>query len=210
MKPVGATFRSVHFAQARKRQRRGNQLFLSLIAAAMGSVFFSSSLNAQPATASAHQVEAAYIYNFGKFVKWPANAAANQNNSFTICVLGDDPFDTILQSTLAGQSLNGRPVNVRSISKAQDASGCHILFINAALESHLRAILAALDQSAVLTVSDIPDFSKRGGMIEFVPQGDRIRFAINRGSAEDNGLILASDLLKVATTVIGTGRNGGQ
>jgi hypothetical protein len=47
-------------------------------------------------------------------------------------------------------------------------------------------------------------------MIEFVPQGDRIRFAINRGSAEDNGLILASDLLKVATTVIGTGRNGGQ
>jgi hypothetical protein len=168
------------------------------------------SLPAQSTKPSPYQVEAAYIYNFGKFVKWPANAAANQSSSFTICVLGDDPFDSILQSTLAGESLGGKPVSVRRIPKPQNASGCHILFINAVEESNLRTILAALDQSAVLTVSDMPDFSRRGGMIQFVPQGDRIRFAINRGSAEGNGLILASDLLKVATSVIGTGRNGGQ
>jgi hypothetical protein len=173
-------------------------------------LFGFTSLEAQSAKPSAYQVEAAYIYNFGKFVKWPANAAANQGSSFTICVLGDDPFDSILQSTIAGQSLGGRPVNIRRIPKPQNASGCHILFINASEENHLPAILSAIDEAAVLTVSDMPDFSKRGGMIQFVLQDGRVRFAINRGSAEGNGLVLGSDLLKVATSVIGTGRTGGE
>lgn len=208
MKQERTTFRFLDFVPPIKRSCYASQLLLLAFAAAIAALFTSASLDAQSAKPSADQVEAAYIYNFGKFVKWPANAAANRNSLFTICVLGDDPFDSVLQSTLAGESLGSRPVSVRRIPKPQDATSCHILFIEAAEENHLRAILAALDQSAVLTVSDMPDFSKRGGMIQFVPEGDRIRFAINRESAESNGLTLASDLLKVATSVIGTGRTG--
>jgi hypothetical protein len=210
MKPERATFRLLHFARVLKRQRCANHLLLFAIVIAIGALSASRSLKAQSTKPTAYQVEAAYIFNFGKFVKWPANAEANQNSQFTICVLGDAPFGSILQSTLAGQSLGGKPVSIRRIPKPRNAAGCHILFIDAAEESHLQTILAALDESAVLTVSDMPDFSKRGGMIQFVLEGDRVRFAINRGSAEGNGLILASDLLKVATSVIGTGRNGGQ
>lgn len=210
MKQEKATYLSLFFAHALKRRRDRNHLFLSIIAAAISALAFSTFLNAQSAKPSAYEVEAAYIYAFGKYAKWPATAAANQNNSFTICVLGVGPFDSILQSTLAGKSLDGRPVSFRSIPNPRDATGCHILFIDSTEESHLRTILDALGQAAVLTVSDMPDFSKRGGMIQFVLQGDRIRFAINRRSAEGSGLTLASDLLKVATSVIGTGRTGGQ
>jgi hypothetical protein len=162
---------------------------------------FSTTVNAQASKPNASQVQAAYLYNFGKFIKWPADVAANQSGSFTICVLDQDPFGDTLKSALTGESVGGKPVAVKRLPRAQDATGCHILFINSAQGKDLRGILAALDDSSVLTVSDMPDFSKRGGMIQFVFDGDRVRFEINLGSAEKSHLVLASELLKVAATV---------
>jgi len=40
-------------------------------------------------------------------------------------------------------------------------------------------------------------------MIEFVPQENRIRFEANLPATEEAGLTLSSELLKVATKVIG-------
>ena len=173
-------------------------------------VFSAPGTHGQPAKPSENQVKAAYIYNFGKFVKWPTVSAANQSGTFTICVLDGDPFGTVLESSLAGESIGSKLVTIKRIPKLQDATTCHILFLNTAEKDHLREILTSLGQASVLTVSDIPDFSKRGGMIQFVLQGDRVRFEINRASAEGNGLILASDLLKVAAVVRETARPGEQ
>ena len=170
----------------------------------------SANVQAQQTKPSEYQVKAAYVYNFGKFVKWPDDAAANRSGAFTICVLGDDPFGTVLQSTLAGESLGGKSVTVKRVPTPQDAASCHILFLSTAQETKLKEILVALGQASVLTVSDIPKFSQRGGMIQFVLQGDRVRFEINRANAEGNGLILTSDLLKVAVVVRGSVRKGDQ
>ena len=46
-------------------------------------------------------------------------------------------------------------------------------------------------------------------MIQFVLIGDRIRFEINLASAESASLVLASDLLKVATAVRRSPESGG-
>jgi hypothetical protein len=167
---------------------------------------FAAAADAQAPRANAGQVQAAYLYNFGKFVKWPALAPANQSGSFVICVLEKDPFGDTLQTTLAGESIGGKPVVVKRLTKAQEAGGCHILFIGSAQARDLKGILLNLDDAAVLTVSDIPDFSKHGGMIQFVPEGDRIRFEINLAGAEKSHLVFPSELLKVAAAVRKPGR----
>jgi hypothetical protein len=176
--------------------------------ALLGLVFLISINARAQLKANASQVQAAYLYNFGKFVKWPASALANQSGSFTICVLDEDPFGATLQSTLVGQTVDGKPVVVKHLTKTQDAAVCHILFIDAAQGKDLSSILAALDESAVLTVSDMPDFSRRGGMIQFVLQGGRIRFEINLEGAERSHLVFASELLKVAAAVTKTAGAG--
>jgi hypothetical protein len=165
-----------------------------------------TSLFAQQPKPNEYQVKATYLYNFGRFVKWPGTVSAGKSDSFSVCVLGQDPFGSILDSTLAGEALDGKPVVLRRISKPQDGVDCRILFISAAEEKRLKEILKSLDESGVLTVSDMPDFTRRGGMIQFVIEGDRIRFEINLTSAESAKLILSSELLKVAASVK---RNGG-
>jgi hypothetical protein len=82
------------------------------------------------------------------------------------------------------------------------------MFISSTEENHLKQILAALEKALVLTVSDMPDFSRRGGMIQFVSEGSRVRFEINLASAEAARLIVSAELLKVAATVRKNGQPG--
>jgi hypothetical protein len=154
-------------------------------------------------------VKAVYLYNFGRFVHWPPTATAGKRDSFSICILGQDPFGPSLDSTLAGETLDGKPLAVKRISTPGDAGECRILFISSTEENHLKEILAALDESSILTVSDMPAFSRRGGMIQFVLEGDKVRFEINLTKAETAKLTLSSELLKVATTVRRNVREGG-
>jgi hypothetical protein len=158
-------------------------------------------LRAQQPKASEYQVKATYLYNFGRFVQWPPNVAAAQGDSFPICVIGSDPFGTSLDSILAGETIEGKTVVAKRILKSQDAVNCRVLYIGASEESRLKDLLAALDKAGVLTVSDIPQFSQRGGMIQFVMVGNKVRFEVNLTSAQDAGLTLSSDLLKVAAAV---------
>lgn len=177
--------------------------------AVLGCRFFAGTiLFAQQPKPNEYQVKATYLYNFARFVKWPETVPAGKGDSFSVCVLGQDPFGTILDSTLAGEALDGKPVVLRRLSKPHDAGECRILFISSAEEKHLKEILTELDVSGVLTVSDMPGFTRRGGMIQFVLEGDKVRFEINLSSAESARLVLSSELLKVATSVKRNGRSG--
>jgi hypothetical protein len=158
-----------------------------------------------PAHAQTHptefQVKAAYVYNFGKFIKWPAEASSAAS-PFEICVLGKDSFAAVLDTTVSGESIDRRSIAVKRISNLQEAAACNILFIGSSEESRLKAILAATQHLNVLTVSDIPHFAERGGVIGFVRQEEKIRFEVNLGAAEQSHLALSSELLKVASRVI--------
>ena len=157
-----------------------------------------SALPAQQTGPGEYQVKAAYLYQFGRFVHWPA---ALVNHSFSICVLGRDPFGPTLETALTGETIDGKDVVPKRISRPQDALSCNILFISSSEEKELSSILAAIDRAGVLTVSEIPGFSQRGGMIQLLSQGRRVRFEVNLAVAGSAGLTLSSELLKLAVSV---------
>jgi hypothetical protein len=181
--------------------RRSHGLRLRLVAVAIAWMLVASPcLRAQGAKPTDYDVKAAYLYNFGHFVEWPANVSA-KNNSFTVCVLGQDPFGPVLDSTLAGETIGGKKVAAKRISNPQELGNCQIVFLSSAEGVQLNRIIEALNRQAVLTVSDMPQFSQRGGMIQFVLEGKRVRFEVNLTAAQQAGLTLSSELLKVAATV---------
>lgn len=150
------------------------------------------------------QVKAAYLYNFGKFVRWQGTDHPPSSGSLEICILGKDPFGDVLDSTVYGESIDGRKIAVRRISRVQEAVSCNILYISLSEESRLASILSSVQHFAPLTVSDIPNFAQRGGIIAFVAQKGKIRFEVNRLAAEQSHVTLSSELLKVAVKVIDT------
>ena len=170
------------------------------IVAVAGLLFAVSSILAEQKP-NEYQVEAAYLYNFGRFVEWPAKVTPTKNDAFTICVLGEDPFGRALDATFAGATIEKKSVVARRISSPNESADCQILFLSSSEAGRLNKIIESLDKTAVLTVSDIPQFSKHGGMIQFVLEGNRVRFEVNLNATQKAGLTLSSELLKVATSV---------
>lgn len=150
--------------------------------------------------AGEYEVKAAYLYNFGKFVQYPAGAWG-PDESFTICVAGVDPFQGALGVVLKDALIGTRRVRQRHVEATADLAGCQILFLGDSLQPQVVALLASLSGQHVLTVSEIPQFVNRGGMIQFVTQGGRVRFEINLAAAHSAGLTLSADLLRVASAV---------
>ena len=79
---------------------------------------------------------------------------------------------------------------------------CDTLFVSASEEERVPRILTVLARRPVLTVGDSPDFAARGGMIGFSLEGSRVRFTVNLMAAQDAGLMLQSELLRVAAAVL--------
>ena len=150
-----------------------------------------------------YEIKAAYLFTFARFVEWPARSDRD-DSSFTICVLGTDPFGAALDTTLADAVIRGRKVGARRITAPEAATGCHVVFVSASEERRMAATISSLTASGTLTVSDAPKFAERGGMIQFVTAANRVRFEINLASAREAGLTMSSELLRVASAV----RNG--
>jgi hypothetical protein len=117
-----------------------------------------------------------------------------------ICIVGENPFGAAL-SALAGKAVGSHPVEVRPVSSGTELEKCHIVFISQAEQGRARALVSRLAHLPILTVSDIDDFARSGGMIGLVEAEQRIRFDINLATARQANLKLSSQLLKLATIV---------
>ncbi|MGB6386609.1 MAG: YfiR family protein [Terriglobales bacterium] len=160
-----------------------------------------SSMQGQRSKPTEYEVKATYLYNFSRFVEWPDKITQTQSDSFSICVLGQDPFGPALNAILADETIAGKSVVAKQIPRPQDAINCRVLFISSSENTRLKQILAMLGDASVLTVSDLPEFTQRGGMVQFILEGSKVRFEVNLATAEHAGLTLSSELLKVAITV---------
>ena len=151
-------------------------------------------------------VQSVYLFDFAKFVRWPEGA---DHGALTICVAGPKGYTDTLTRLVKGEQINSRPLAVRAVQTPEDEAGCDIVFIEDAAKDHLDDLLAATEGKAVLTVSDVPGFLDRGGMIQFLMIDKRVRFSVDLRPAVHSGIGLSSELLKVAVNVSGKGSNGG-
>lgn len=148
------------------------------------------------------RVKAGCLYNFAKFVEWPAGTFRTAKEPLVIGIVGEDPLVPVLAELVAGVRVGGRSVQVRRCRAGADAPRCQILFIGRNQPEPLPALLAAVRGMPVLTVSEAAGFVQAGGMIQLTRQDGRLRFVIQAGVAGQARLKISSQLLKLASSVL--------
>lgn len=144
------------------------------------------------------QLKTAFLFNFAKFVDWPAGSDRSTTGTFDLCIGGTEQF-AVAREFLAGKTLRGRRVEVRSVQSAADMAGCQLLFVSAKM-IQLERTLEQLE-GPVLTVGESDTFIPNGGMINIVRADNRLHFEIERGAGARAGLHFSSQLLKLAKLV---------
>lgn len=153
----------------------------------------------RPAFAQAQvQAEAALkaklTLSLTRFAQWPASVSAD---ALRLCLAQRDPGIALAFAEADGQVINGRRIQV---VKAPPLTGCNVLYVHASAERPGDLIRAAV-AGPVLVVGDAEGTLTWGGMVEFVPVNDSIRFDINMAAVKQAQLTISSQVLKLARQV---------
>lgn len=155
-------------------------------------------IHAQTPAPSEYQLKAAFIYNFTKFIDWPAEAFANEESPFVIGILGENPFGDYLNQATANKAINTHPITIQIFRELADVKPCHLLFVNQSKMSEVPEAFKKLASFPVLTVGESGQFIEAGGIVNFVEEARKIRFQINEPAAKAAKLKMSSKLLSLA------------
>ena len=154
-----------------------------------------------------YQIKVAYLYQFTRFVEWPAFTWSSPTTSFRICMLGSDGLSNYMPQ------LNAHVVGKRNVTldyprNVANASQCQILYIATSDSISLPKIIRDLKNKPILTVSSMPDFINHDGMIEFVVINRKVRLSVNYAAVHLASLEMSAKLLEVCVRVIGQPQSG--
>jgi hypothetical protein len=149
-------------------------------------------------------IKAGFIYNFAKFVEWPAAAFAQPDSPIVIGILGTDPFGNLIDRIVENKKIGARGLVVKRLkwsTDLKDLQECKILFVGASEKAHLDDLVQIVKSLPILTVGETPGFAERGGVIRFVLEDNRVRFEINVEAAHQADLTISSRLLTLARII---------
>ena len=145
-------------------------------------------------------VKAAFLPRFARYATWPPSVRPVSGAPVVLCVVGRDPFGSLLEQAARSQGVDGHGIVVRRLRSASMAGGCHLAFVGGGSQQPVGQALAALAGQPILTITDSRSGSQRG-IIHFALISGRVRFFIDEAAAAKRGLAISSRLLGLAVAV---------
>jgi hypothetical protein len=149
-----------------------------------------------------YSIKAAYLYQFCRYVQWPATAFADSRSPLVIGILGQSPFGDALEEIARTKRVEGRPIVIRQFMSMTEYKPCQILFVTASAgPAQTTAAIEMAKKAPVFLVGEEPSFIQQGGVANFFLEENRIRFEVNAEAAQHKQLKISSKLLSLAKIV---------
>ena len=162
------------------------------------------------ANAIEYQVKAGFLFNFAKFVEWPA-ASQSAHSDLRLGIIAPDEIYELMGQALDGKMVGERPIRVERITAADVEKGAalpQIIFIHQDIQRlhqdlgfNPSQLFALAEKQSVLIVGESAGFATSGGIIGFVQRGENLRFQVNLAKAQRAGLKLSARLSGLAEIV---------
>ena len=142
--------------------------------------------------------KAMFIYNFTKYIEWPK---AMRSGDFVIGVYGNSSVAAELQQIAAKQKVGNQTIKIKILDALADIKNCHILFISNSKSSSLVNILTNLGKANTLVVTEKDGLIRLGSGINFVMDGNKLNYEINKANIQKQGLTVSQSLLSLGIAV---------
>jgi YfiR/HmsC-like len=142
-----------------------------------------------------HEQQAKVLEYIFTHISWPLLA---NNATLQLCILGDTPLDSF--NLINGKTINNLTVHTESISSLENTH-CQVLFVSKSEEKKIDSILKQVQNKAMLTMSDLPEFAIKGGAINLFIANDQPAFILNTEAIESQKLVISKEMFKILTII---------
>ena len=148
-----------------------------------------------------YEVKAAFLINFARYVEWPDSSFESADSPLVIGIVGRDPLGVSLDAAAKGKTISGHPIAIHRLHWGDNLKTCQIIFIASTEREKMNALISGTRGAPILLVGEHAGFARKGGMIGFYMEQDRVRFEINVEMIKKEKLTASSRLLGLAKIV---------
>ncbi|MBC8207867.1 MAG: YfiR family protein [Desulfobulbaceae bacterium] len=172
-----------------------------LIVFGLGAIFWTGG-KAQAEARQEYFVKAAFVYNFIKFTEWKGNSATVDDGIFDLFVVGEQAIEDAFLS-LDGKKVGAHVIRVHFKRTTDSFEDSDVVFVSRTImRSGLLRVLTAVKGRPILTVGEMSDFTRLGGVINLVSSDKGgVHFEVNRDAASRQQVVISSHILRLATLV---------
>lgn len=142
--------------------------------------------------------KALFLYNFIKNVEWPASY---KQGDIIIGVFGNNPIIKELETITSTQKSGNQSMKVKLISNLDEVTDCHLIYVSPSKGSSVANLMTKVNGNSTLVVSDTRNGIQQGSAINFLVDGDKLKFEISKSHIEQKGLKVSTALLTLGIQV---------
>lgn len=146
-------------------------------------------------------LKAGFLFNFAKYVEWPADAFDGPEAPLRVGVVGKDPFGGKLEKALKGRSVRNRPFVVERFAGPDELRFCHLLFVPRTETPRREKILEKTRAWPTISVGEEEGFARAGGVVGILIVDQKPRLELNTDAAARARLTVDARLIKLADVV---------
>lgn len=145
-----------------------------------------------------HEIHAAMLYNFIKYVQWPDEGSGGE---FVVGVIGEDDVFNTLKQWYDGKPKGSKKYVIKKLTSASDAASCQVVYIGKAKSRELDNVINSISGKSVLTITDGNGLAEKGSCINFKVVNGRLKFELNQGTVASSNLKVSGQLSSMAILI---------
>jgi len=150
--------------------------------------------------AKEYELKGVCIIKFIDYIKWPDKYFGNKNDEFIIGILGHNYFDNFFEQ-FQGKQFQKKNFKIIYFDSVDEVGLPQILFISSSFKNNLEKIFKKLENKSILTIGDVSDFAKKGGIINLINKEGYISFEININALNRSEIKISTDLLGISKLI---------
>jgi hypothetical protein len=145
-----------------------------------------------------HEVHAAMLYNFIKYVQWPNEA---EGGDFVVGVMGEDDVFNTLKTWYDGKPKGSKKYVIKKLASAAEAGTCQVVYLGRTKSKEFENIKNSVAGKSVLTITDGNGLGQKGSCINFKVVDGKLKFELNQATVNSANLKVSGQLSSMAIMI---------
>ncbi|MGM0582157.1 MAG: YfiR family protein [Bacteroidota bacterium] len=138
-----------------------------------------------------HEIHSMLMFNFIKYVEWPADAKAG---NFVIAVVGDENVASTIENFYLKRTVKGQSVKVVTADNIDAVNSAHVLYLSSKKSKEFETAKEKFSGKSTLMITDKKGLGEKGSCINFQEINGKLKFEINQESINGNNLKISNQL----------------
>jgi hypothetical protein len=145
-----------------------------------------------------HEIHAAMLYNFIKYVQWPNEG---ETGEFVVGVIGDDNVFNTLKQWYDGKPKGNKKYVIKKLSSPAESSDCQVVYVGKSKNKEFDTIKSTTAGKSILTITDGNGLGQKGSCINFKVVDGKLKFELNQATVNGSNLKISSQLSSMAILI---------